>query len=173
MPILSPWVVLLFLFPSAHAGESWPGVPFASVRAFVWPADQHLASVVQPDLTPLPGAIDPKGALLSELQTGKLIAAATRRRPAGRLGLSSCFEPHHAFIFYDGAGRPVAFFEVCLHYHGYRLAPELPDLEPHYGDLASLCVELELPLSKDFSLGDYRRQFESTYIDGEGFEGAD
>jgi hypothetical protein len=76
-------------------------------------------------------------------------------------------------FFYDAASRPVAFFEVCLHYHGYRLAPELPDLEPHYGDLASLCAELELPLSKDFSLGDYRRQFEITYINGEGFEGAD
>src|SRR5471030_140920 len=178
--IVSKWTAALVVcvveiyFPhNLNAADPWPGMAFATVRAFAWPADQDQASVVLADMTPRAGAVDPKGRLLSSAQVGKLIAAATRKRAPGRLSLSICFEPHHAFIFYDTAGRPVAFFEVCLHYHGYRLAPELSDLEPHYGDLASLCAELKLPFPKDFSLVDYRRRFDDTYVNGAGFEGAD
>ena len=84
-----------------------------------------------------------------------------------------CFEPHHAFIFYDDAGRAVAFVEISIRYRGYRISPDLPELEPHYGDLASLCRELGLPFQAGFSLEAFRAEFEDTYIKGAGFEGAD
>ena len=157
----------------ARAGDEWPGVKFESVRAYAWPAAQDLEQVVQPNLTLSPGMVDPRGQALTERQVQKLIAAVTRKRPEGRQSLVSCFQPHHAFVFYDAAGRPVAFVELCLRYHGCRMSPDLPEREPHFGDLASLCKELGLALPKDFVLEDYRREFEDTYINGAGFEGAD
>ena len=110
---------------------------------------------------------------LSAVQVKKLLTAISRTKPTGRMSMIGCFQPHHAFIFYDASGRPVAFVELGLRYHGYRISPDAPDLEPHYGDLASLCVELGLPFHKEFDLNDYRHNFEDTYVNGAGFEGAD
>ena len=166
-------VAFHFAAGQAKAAEAWPGKSFATVRAFAWPATEGTSVLVEPDLTTAPGAIDAEGKLLTDDQVARLIAASTRPRPPGRTNIALCVEPHYAFIFYDRSGRPVAFVELSIRYRGYRISPDVADLEPHYGDLASLCRELGLPFEKGFSLEDYRAQFENTFIRGAGFEGAD
>lgn len=153
------------LFPGlTQAGDSWPAARYKTVRAYAWPSTLDRGAIVRRDMKPARGVLSAKGVELSFGQIQRLIIAATRLRPEGRYIVSMCYRPHHAFIFYDKRDRPVAFIEVCLDCHGSRLVPEMTDSEPHYGDLAALCVELGLPFDSSISLEDYRAGFVERYL---------
>jgi hypothetical protein len=75
---------LLLLLLSASrvvASDSWPSVPFATVRGYAWPEDQG-PSVILPGIKLAPGVINKEGALLNGEQIHTLRVAVSRQPPS-------------------------------------------------------------------------------------------
>lgn len=135
----------VFAPPSPAVGTkvSWPGVPFSEVRAYCYDytAEEQPSFFIQGRMHR--GVMDPRGAKLNEAQTKKLLAAVTVSQP--KQDRTPCYKPHHAFVFYDTAGKVAAVFEMCF---GCNRFVETPAGAPEYIDknaLWSLCQELGLP----------------------------
>jgi hypothetical protein len=143
------WLAICLPAVGEVAPAPWPGTPFATVKAYAWPLTHH-GTVVGANGKLGKGAINPKGALLSESQTARLLKAQSRRdsdRPRAR-----CYVPHNAFVFYSDKGKPVASIEVCFDCLGARVWPADPGCDPDYLVLAEICSELKLPYGEFKSL---------------------
>ena len=99
--------------PVSGVPVAWPPAKFASVRAFVYDCDaDKTVSFFQKDGATHRGVINGQGALLSETQVRRLMPALTTETV--RKHRTACYLPHHAFLFYDAAGRVVAHTEICF-----------------------------------------------------------
>ncbi len=70
------------------------------------------------------GVLNKDGALLTPGQVKRLVTAVAESKI--RHPVAKCYEPHHAFVFYDLAKKPVAFIEVCFICHAEKFHPESP-----------------------------------------------
>ena len=133
--------------------RGWPGVAFAEVRAFAWPAELMTEQVVSDTLELKPGGIDPAGRRLSSAQVARFLRSA-RRKPLGkRVFVSGCYWPRNALVFYNAAGRAVAAFEICFDCHGaYRLPVARSEIAPDFVELTKLFSEVKLPFGTFASL---------------------
>ena len=123
---------------------AWPGVPFAEVRGYAWPAGAKMERVVAEDGRLEPGVLNPSGTALSKSQVRRLLAAQARR--VGRVKFRPlCYRPHNAFVFRNAAGRAVAFLEICFDCAGVRLQPKDERSNPDLEALARIFAELNLP----------------------------
>ena len=89
------------------------------------------------------GVMNPHGVTLTPAQTSKLLAAVTVSQD--KQERTSCYKPHHAFVFLDKGGKVVAVFEMCF---GCNRFVETPNGAPEYIDKAALwalCQDLGLP----------------------------
>ena len=128
--------------PGTHV--NWPGVPYKEVRAFCYDYTAEYRSSFWADGRMHKGVMDPKGVKLSPAQVKKLLACITVSQPAATR--SNCYKPHHAFVFYDGARKIAAVFEMCF---GCNRFVATPSGAPEYIDrsgLYNLTHELGLPL---------------------------
>ena len=57
--------------------------------------------------------VNKKGVVLTAEQSKRLVSSVTGKHPATE-AYAACFDPHHAFVFYDAAWKPVAWVEVCF-----------------------------------------------------------
>jgi hypothetical protein len=144
----------LFLIISLWSAQSpadelqWPGVPYSYVKGyFYYPMDNLEKSILRDGwlnatvekLIPISG---------SEVQA---LRDAIVPRPQKPQWPASCYEPHHAFIFFDAAGRkPVAHVEICFLCKQAYALPPLPN-EKIWGiaSLERLCKKLGLPVPGD------------------------
>lgn len=151
--LLVVWGAVAALGAAEEPKRDWPGVQFAEVRAFAWPADLMTEKVVSDALELKSGGIDPAGRRLSAAQVERLLRSV-RRRPLGkRIAVSGCYWPRNAFVFYDGAGRATAAFEICFDCHGiFRLPATQGDIAPDFVELTKLFSELKLPFGTFESL---------------------
>lgn len=92
--------------------------------------------------TGIPEQVEDKdGVLLNADQERRLIAAATTEIKPYEPFL--CWNPRHAFVFYDALGKPVAEVDICFECMIVEGAyADTPDL----GALAVLVSDLGLPL---------------------------
>ena len=138
--------------------KGFPGVAFAKVTAYAM--DRGLRQkpgcslpLVEEDGT-LCSTVEAPGVALNEAQTRRLLALLGQRSTFG--GGSHCYMPHHAFVFYDAAGTPVAELGVCFECGMLMSRPQIPaagqDTEYSFGiapggkaALWALCKELGLP----------------------------
>lgn len=130
--------------PAVGTQVRWPGVAFATVKAYCYDYTADEASSFFINGRMHRGVWDAKGATLSPQQVGRLMQALTVSQ--GKQARTPCYKPHHAFVFYDAAGRSVAVFEMCFGCNKFR---ETPEGLPEYVDtpaLHALCKELGLPL---------------------------
>ena len=102
--------------------------------------------------------MDPKGVKLSPAQVRALMNAITTSHD--KQMRTPCYKPHHAFVFYDAAGKVVGLFEMCF---GCNKFVETPDGLPEYVDTAALqglVQELGLPFGQgnDFYADACRRK---------------
>jgi hypothetical protein len=137
--------LLLLLLPAAGvlAADSWPGVPFTTVRAYSWPESANGGIV--PGMKPAPKVINKKGTLLTADQVHRLQVAASHRQR--EVDIYQCYNPHNAFVFYNAADKPVAYLELCFSCLGNRAQPPIPpSCVPNYFSLATLFEELKLPM---------------------------
>ena len=151
------FILLLLLTTSLFAGEPWPRVPFAEVRAYSWPADRNTKAVILPGMVLKPGVLNAGGAPLSQEQVARLRVAITARHPAHDHAL--CYMPHNAFVFYNAARKPVAFVEICFACFGYRAEPAGTAKNYDLLALAALFDELKLPMGEYPDLNAYKKAF--------------
>ena len=137
---------------------AWPGVPFAEVRAYAWPATEGepLNKVISDRGKLLPGVLNPKGVVLSKEQVRRLLATQ-RRRVETRRTVSACYDPHNLFVFLDRRGRMVAFLEICFDCRNTRARPEDERADPDLPALAAIFSELKLPFGAQASLEELRK----------------
>ncbi len=130
--------------PAPGTRVNWPGVPFKSVRAYCYDYTAEGRSSFWADGRMHRGVMDPKGVALSPAQVKRLLDCITVSAPAGER--TSCYKPHHAFMFFDAKGQVAAVFEMCF---GCNQFVAVPPGAPEYIDttgLYRLAHELGLPL---------------------------
>ena len=132
--------------PAPGTKVAWPGTAFSEVRAYCYDytAESDPSFFIAGRMHE--GVMDSRGVKLTPAQTIRLLAMLTVSKE--KQDRTPCYKPHHAFVFYDAAGKPVAVFEMCFGCNRFR---ETPDGLPEYVDtpgLWSLCEELNLPLGK-------------------------
>jgi hypothetical protein len=146
--------ILLLLTSCVLAAASWPGRSYVEVRGYTYNSKSGLAA--KDSNSPSQDIIrkgklsstvtNKAGALLSPAQVERLIQAITGEH--AKHFSARCFKPHHAFVFYDTAGKPVAWVEVCFECQNLEMSPHDPGHSYEDMDaLYDLCEELKLPLS--------------------------
>ena len=130
--------------PVSGVPVAWPPAKFASVRAFVYDCDADKSvGFFQKSGATHRGIINGQGALLTDAQVQRLMPALTTETV--RKHRTACYLPHHAFLFYDAAGRAVAHTEICFTCTIQRSAPEgLPE-HINFQAVWDLLRELEVP----------------------------
>jgi hypothetical protein len=133
--------------------------PFAEVRAYAYrfhndrlglchPARACPDEPVMPDGTLSPEVISP-GVRLSEDQVRRLLSLVEHADEHVRgMSLRCGFDPHHAFVFYDARGVPVAEIMVCFTCGEWEALPEQASMTrlmgAHGALLHAFCEELHL-----------------------------
>lgn len=137
--------------PALQAHSSWPGVSYLEVRAY-YSREPFENSFRQ---SGVPDQVDDKdGVLLDGDQKRRLISAVTSRvEPYATV---DCWWPHHAFVFWDPLGNPVAEVDICFGCLQVKGGPsDMPDIVA----LADLVSDLGLPLGAD--VASFQKAFES------------
>jgi hypothetical protein len=139
-------LLLLCLVVGSMAAEPWPAARFAEVRAYAWPT-KMIDHVILPGMKLREGALNPNGTVLKADQVKRLQKAITieseRQLPA-----AGCHIPHNAFVFYDAAGKPVAYLEVCFGCGSQASGPRPRKGHVHLNFMAAAVMfeEMKLPL---------------------------
>lgn len=146
-------LLILLFCAAAHAGEKvklWPAEAFTRVEAYCYDytQDKRGASITFPDGTLHCGVITSKTVKLDEAQILKLRKLLTEDSKE-EFGESDCYDPHHAFVFYDEDGKVTASFDICFLCAGYHARPEGVARNADLDALESFCSELGLPMFKE------------------------
>lgn len=130
--------------PAPGARVDWPGVQFSSVRAYCYDYTAERRSSFWAEGRMHKGVMNPEGVLLSPAQVKRLLASITVSQP--EQPRSSCYKPHHAFMFFDAGGRVVAVFEMCFGCNQFIAMPPGVPVYIDTTDLYRLTHQLGLPL---------------------------
>lgn len=151
------YTLLAFLLAavSLFAGEPWPGVPYAEVRAFAWDGKLQTEQLIRHDFTFVDGVINKEGAVLNADQTKRLLTAQARRYKAR--SHAKCYIPHNAFVFYNAEKKPVAFLEICFDCLGEHSNPADDKSDPDFMALGKICEELKLPFGHHKTLAELQK----------------
>jgi hypothetical protein len=115
---------IILLFPLKGQADKWPYQEFLSARAFMYNQENQITgnyAIIQD------GKINPsatsEGVLLSAGQIKKALGIINSNVQGLLEGLSKTFVPHHAIVFYDKNGVPVASVMMGFESEGIRLQP--------------------------------------------------
>ena len=145
--ILRLIIFMVFCLASASSAEAdWPGTAYIEVRAYAYnprPADTNPSILKDGHLNPT--VLNKDGLVLTADQTKYLLAAVTGKHPDPGV-YAACFNPRHAFVFYDVAHRPVAWVEICFDCGNAEAEPGQKGQIYDVAALLKLVRELKLPL---------------------------
>ncbi|BCX49075.1 conserved hypothetical protein [Haloferula helveola] len=137
-------LTLMGLLGPLSAG--WLPREIGEVRAYVYDYTQEEGNIALLKNGKLhPGIINVGGAKLSDDQVERLKAAlrSSRERQPGAL----CYMPHHGFVFFDKAGKPMGHIELCFQCGNVDSSPKgLPDREWDWKAIRKLLGELKVPI---------------------------
>lgn len=149
-------VFLAITISSALAApEKWPDVPYTHVVGYCYDfsQDPRGASIAFPDGSLHKGVIKAATVRLSDEQTKSLLKLLNGDVEYER-GEVECYDPHHAFVFYDINWKIVASIDICFLCEDYAARPKgasgLIDLRA----MEVFCRQIGLPwleTSKDYS----------------------
>ena len=130
--------------PAPGTKVNWPGKSFKTVKAYCYDytAEADPAFLINGRMHK--GVMNPNGTTLSPAQVDRLMKIITVSAPRSKR--TSCYKPHHAFVFYGDKGQVVAELDMCF---GCNKFVETPDGLPEYFEteaLYNLVGELGLPL---------------------------
>ncbi len=170
------WVILLLWLGLVGGwvqceGETWPGVEFSYVKAYMYNLDNKLlGNHAMIKNGKLDGTVVGEGILLTPQQV-ETVVTLTNHDIGGLLaGLSKSFIPHHGLVFYNRLDQPVAYISLCFDGEGIRVSPEkkgkpiiaeLPDQEIKrllgvLEEYKRIIRELKLPIfNSPFEYQDY------------------
>ena len=140
-------LLITITFSSAFASpKNWPDVPYTYVVAYCYDftQDKRGSSITFPDGSLHAGIINATTLRLSEEQTKSLVKIINEDSKYER-GEVDCYDPHHAFVFYDANWKVVAYIEICFLCEDYKFSPagasKLIDLQA----LEIFCRQIDLP----------------------------
>lgn len=141
-------IVLLTLTISSAlaAPKKWPDVPYTHVVGYCYDFSQDArgASISFPDGSLHKGVIKATTVRLSDAQTKSLLEILNDDVEHER-GEVACYDPHHAFVFYDSNWRIVASIDICFLCEDHAARPkgvhELFDLQA----MEAFCRQIGLP----------------------------
>ena len=146
--------ILLIAMTIAVAEAAWPEVSYTEVRGYAFNTKGGPATIIENDKLNA-SVVNPEGALLTVDQTKRLIAALTEKHPDHPR--ARCFNPRHAFVFYDGKKHAVAVVDVCFECLEANASPRGTIFPYDFPAIADLCAELKL---KDAPDKDFRTWFD-------------
>ncbi len=127
------------------ASTTWPDKPYIEVRAYAYNRDGDIALPIIKHARLDRSVINKRGVMLAQEQTRRLIDAVTGKRPEP-LSMTACFNPRHAFVFYDATKKPVAWVELCFECHNAEAQPFRKGQVYDVDALEKLARDLNLPL---------------------------
>ncbi len=139
--------VLVWLTFCAPAAPSWPRVSFSEVRGYSYNTKGYGPQPIIKDGKLNATVINTNGAVLVTNQVRHLLAAITGEHSPHLV--AACFNPRHAFVFYDSDKKAVAQAEVCFECVQGGARPDGAAVFFDWCALADLCRELKLPNSPD------------------------
>jgi hypothetical protein len=138
-------LLALFALDGWAAFATWPDKPYVEVRAYAYNRNGDPDRPILKNRRLDPSVVNKRGIVLTPEQARHLIAAVTGKRPQPRWS-TACFNPRHAFVFYDTARKPVAWIELCFECGNAAGEPRAPDQVYDIPALEDLARELKLPL---------------------------
>jgi hypothetical protein len=137
--------LVLMVSSALAANNGWPGKPYGEVRAYAYNAEGDIDRPILKNGRLDHSVVNKRGIGLAPQQISRLVAAATGGRPLPR-SMIACFNPRHAFVFYDASKKPVASVELCFECHNAAAEPQRPYQVFDVAALEKLARELKLPL---------------------------
>jgi len=146
-------LIALFFLAIAHAAEPakpWPPVAFKYAVAYCYDFSQDPRgySITFPDGSLHKGVIRATTVRLTEAQVTKLrtLLSTDSKMEHGDV---DCYDPHHAFVFYDADWKVTASIDVCFLCDDYAARPKGTSDLIDLAALEAFCREIGLPLLKD------------------------
>jgi hypothetical protein len=103
---------------------TWPGVAYSYVKVYLYNLDNQLYGNYKPVKNgKLDATMVGPGVEFTAAQTTELLTILNGDTRVLNAGLSGCYEPHHAFVFYDDKDNIVASSDVCFLCQGIRFYP--------------------------------------------------
>ena len=104
--------------------DKWPGIEYKSVKVYLYNLDDRLFGQHQTIKNDkLDSTIIQPGKSLTAEQVETVIKLSNENTNLLELGLSSCFLPHHAIVFFDANEKPVAYISICFMCDAARFFP--------------------------------------------------
>jgi hypothetical protein len=144
------------------ACAAWPGKQYTEARLYHYNADGWPGRPFVRDGKMTDTITNKGGALLSESQVQRVLAALRTERPRSvTLGHSM---PQYAIVFYDAHHRLVGLLQLDLFCLGYGAVPGTRKFvsQPDYATIADVCGELRVGIFNRYSTKEYRKNFERT-----------
>ena len=147
-------IALLFIAIVQADGSTkqWPPAPFEYVVGYCYDftQDPRGSAITFPDGSIHKGVIKGTTVRLSGVQVTSLRALLSIDSKTEN-GNVDCYDPHHAFVFYDADWKVTASIDICLFCEDYVARPKgassLIDLQA----LEAFCRVIGLPILKDSS----------------------
>ena len=137
-------IALIATAVGATAVASWPEREYKTVRGFAYNRKGDPDRPVIKNGRLDSSVVNRKGAVLNAEQTQRLLAAVTGKHPEHEW-IAACFNPRHAFVFYDASDHPVASVAVCFECNNAETEPPQKDQSYDMAALEKLRAELKLP----------------------------
>ena len=136
----------------SHGDEpkQWPSAPFENVVGYCYDftKDSRGSAITFQDGSIHKGVIKATTIRLIDKQTKQLIAVLNKNVEYER-GDVDCYDPHHAFVFYDEHWKVVASIDICFMCDDFASRPtvvsDLIDLRA----MEKFCRDVGLPLHED------------------------
>ncbi len=123
-------VIGLLILSNSSAGQkkgfapSWPNQKYSYVKLYLYNLDNQLEGQYQALKNgKLNFTLINPGVTLTDYQAKHLLAYLNSDTRILNEGLSKCYEPHHAFVFYDENDKIVAASDVCFLCQGVKFYP--------------------------------------------------
>lgn len=156
-------LLLLLTLTALQAKDSWPPKPFTHVVAYCYDytKDPRGVSIIFKDGTHHAGIIAPYTRRLNDGQTKRLLKLLNTQvdYPYGDV---DCYDPHHAFVFYDAQWTPVAWIDICFECEDYHPIPKLTIDEANLPALMKFVKDMKLPYFEKEK--DYLELFEKHHV---------
>lgn len=130
-----------------QAPKLWPDKPFEHVVAYCYDytQDERGASITFPDGSLHAGVIRSTTLRLDAKQVLKLRTLLSKDTGEEEAEVD-CYDPHHAFVFYDATWKVIASVDICFLCENYSARPkgvaEVVDFEA----LEDFCRRIGLPV---------------------------
>ena len=154
LSILAGLACLLALLPSCGLSQAknlakleWPMEGVAEVRAYRtnW-ADEFGRELILTEKGELNvNRIPQKGVALNAKQMAKLNQVITGKHP--EQPSASCFNPHHAFVFFDAEGKILGRIDICFKCGNYNSSHRGFSSSLDFQGLRELFGELDIPIA--------------------------